>query len=248
MSDAQQTLPHQIIVTRPLHQAEFLLGELEALKLDSITIAHLPLLDIVPIEFSLPQQSFEKAIFISPNAVNLFTHWEQLSNCDLFAVGKATASAIQQQAKREAFSPAEMNTEGLLAMPQLQQVSEEKIIVVKGTDGRPLLHQELGKRGAQVATLDVYQRKIPDWAVQKKIVQQSSPHNVWLVTSAQAIDHLYRIKGLSEHPNHQTKLVVSSDRLAEFAAKKGFTILGQSSGASDLQLVQCVKSLFKHND
>ncbi|MCW9017827.1 MAG: uroporphyrinogen-III synthase, partial [Kangiellaceae bacterium] len=119
-------------------------------------------------------------------------------------------------------------------------------VIVKGEAGRPLLQQELTQKGAKVTTLDVYQRKIPNWALQKNIAHQLSTNNIWLVTSAQAIDHLYRIQGLSEHPNHRTKLIVSSNRLAEFANKKGFTIFGQSSGASDLQLVQCVKSLFNH--
>ena len=246
MSDALPALQYQIIVTRPVHQAESLLRELGALNLDSIAIAHLPLIEIVPLAFELPEADFDKAIFISANAVNLFDHWERLANSALFAVGKATAAVIQSKTQRAVDSPEEMNAEGLLAMSQLQQVDQSKILIVKGENGRPLLHQELANRGAKVTTLDVYQRKIPNWELQKNIAHQSSAHNVWLVTSAQAIDHLYRIQGLSEHPNHRTKLIVSSDRLAEFARQKGFTIFGQSSGASDLQLVQCVKSLFNH--
>lgn len=248
MRNPQQALQYQIIVTRPPNQAEFLLSQLSALDLDSIKVTHLPLIEIVPIASCLPKGDFDKAIFISANAASFFNHWERLDNSTLFGVGKATAAAIQSQTQCPVAYPEEMNAEGLLALPQLQRVSKDKIIIVKGEDGRPLLQQALAERGAQVTTLDVYQRKIPNWESQKNIAHQSSPQNVWVVTSAQAIDHLYRIQGLSEHPNHATKLIVSSDRLVELASQKGFTIFGQSSGASDLQLVQCVKSLFKLQD
>ena len=111
--------------------------------------------------------------------------------------------------------------------------------------GRKLISESLIQRGAKVTELDVYQRKLPDYATQKAIRTAQKLDPLWIISSAEALTNLHRILGLAENPLHQTRVIVSSERLKNIAQQKGFVIFAQSAGASHIQLVQCVKKRFK---
>ncbi|MET1254991.1 uroporphyrinogen-III synthase [Aliikangiella maris] len=157
------------------------------------------------------------------------------------AVGEKTASSLQQHISQSVISPLQMNSEGLLNLPELQAVAGQSWLIIKGVGGRNTLSQTLQQRGAKVLTLDVYQRKLPDFTSQKAIIEQQKQHPIWIVTSYEALENLYRILGLSSDYLHRTPIVVSSERLKQLALQKGFTIVAVSAGASHTQLVQCVK-------
>jgi len=237
----------RIIITRPEGQAGDLVEQLQSLNAE-LSVQHLPLIEIQPLQYSVNRSRFDKAIFISRNAVNYFFVDTLPTISSYFAVGKPTAKILEKHIKQMPLFPEQMNADGLVAMEELRAVEGEEILLVKGEGGRSLIYDELTSRGAKVTELDVYRRKLPELAAQKAIINSYSSHNIWMITSAEAISNLYRILGLSNKPHHQTKLIVSSDRLSEVARNKGFQIVAQSAGATDRQLVQCVKSLFSDQD
>lgn len=237
----------QLIVTRPQAQAKSLVAELSSMELD-VPVIHQPLLSIESLDFEWPSAFFDIAIFISPNAVNHFAAHAKfdadIPAQKLIAVGASTADTLANKSTKAALFPELMNAEGLLAMPEVQVVSQQSILLVKGVGGRTTIKETMQQRGAQVQCLDVYERKLPAFEQQKAIQTLAIPSSVWIVTSLTAMEHLHRILGLAKLSNHATKVIVSSDRLANAAKQKGFSIVAQSTGASDTQLVQCVKSLF----
>ncbi len=75
-----------------------------------------------------------------------------------FAVGRATADALRAEGIESRVPEAGESTEGLLALPELREVSGSRIVIVRGEGGREKLAEELEARAAQVECLDVYRR------------------------------------------------------------------------------------------
>jgi uroporphyrinogen-III synthase len=240
-----------IIVTRPAAQAGSLLRRLNELQNNVVNYSNIPLLDIQPLDFEIPvSRLFDGIIFISSHAADYFykkcdTKESQkfLTNAILVAVGDNTAKKVQQLTDLPVIYPQQMNAEGLLKLPQLQAVKGQSWLIIKGKGGRQLIKDSLLCRNAKVTEVDVYERKLPDLVSQKQVLRAQASHPAWLITSAEALTNLYSILGLANKKKHVTQVIISSDRLAEQARTKGFTVIGQSKGASELQLVECVKTL-----
>ena len=237
-----------LVVTRPQGQADDLVTALQSVVNPLTTVEQLPLLQIYPMSTkTLPDEKFHGVIFISGNAVNYFFRAidpldSRLANSLYLAVGENTAQCVLQQSGRAAIFPQQMNSEGLLALAELSQVAGQNWLIAKGEGGRSAIRETLESRGARVFELDLYERKLPDFSVQQAIIKRQQDNPLWLITSAEALTNLFRILGLQSQPDHQTAVIVSSDRLAALASQKGFTIIDQSAGASETQLVQCIKN------
>ena len=77
-----------------------------------------------------------------------------------FAVGKATATTVREKIGVNCLSPEKIySSESLLNMDELQNVEGDKIIILKGKDGRSLINATLTERGAELESIDVYERK-----------------------------------------------------------------------------------------
>ncbi|WP_185964536.1 uroporphyrinogen-III synthase [Aliikangiella marina] len=245
-----------IVVTRPLGQSPELAAKLQhaLASLDKPPqIEHFPLIRIEPLQ-NVPSESIvpDMVIFISSNAVKHFAHLEHLkftvADSQLFAVGENTAKSVKDYLSRDAFYPQKMNAEGLLALPELTNVMGQQWLIIKGEGGRALLREVLLTRGAKVTEIDVYKRCLPSLEAQKGIQEKAKRRPLWLISSAEALNNLHRILGLSDNAEHHTKIIITSERLAELALQKGFIIVSQSAGAAEEQLVQCVKNLFYNQE
>ncbi len=104
--------------------------------------------------------AFVCIIFTSANAVR-FGHslLEHRRDLNLAAIGPATARTLRDAGYDVTLRPQQgFTSEALLAHPRLEHLSAQRILLIKGADGRQLLEQELIRRGARVLTIDVYQR------------------------------------------------------------------------------------------
>ena len=249
MAELTPAVKPTLIITRPPAQATGLWSQLTQVAAEQLQLQHLPLLKIVPLPFThLANRHFDGAIFISRNAVNYFYQQPPPAIAQLCAIGDNTAASIATFTEQAVAFPQQMNAEGLLELSQLSAIAKQQWLVVKGIGGRTIISETLRQRGAQVTEVEVYQRKLPDFAEQKAIKAAQTLKPIWLITSAEALTNLHRILGLADNPIHATKVIISSNRLADLATQKGFTIFAQSAGASEIQLVQCVKKRFNIQD
>lgn len=199
---------------------------------------------------------FDGIIFISGNAVDWAQSslalglWQSIISCPLFAIGEQTASVLQAEISRTDINsdllesnerviyPQQMNSEGLLHLPELRNVQGQQWLIVKGKGGRNKLKTGLQAGGATVDELSVYQRRLPNSTSQERLVKLQRMKPIWLISSIQALQNLSQIL------NHQVqgcRIIISSDRIAEQASELGFTIIAQAKDASDKQLVQSLK-------
>ena len=154
-----------VLVTRPVMQANSLCHLLEAHGAHAL---RLPVVEIRPtgderhlVPLLNPPEPYDLIIFTSANAVRFGAHLlPSRPGPTLAAIGPATARALTQAGFRVAIAPrAGFDSENLLLGPELQCVTGQRILLVKGVGGRELLQQELIRRGAQVVTADVYRRQ-----------------------------------------------------------------------------------------
>ena len=112
-------------------------------------------------------ENFDVIIFTSANAVRFGASLlDQKRDLTLAAMGPATARALNQAGYRVSLQPPEWlpqqqatsGSESLLRHPRLEHLAGHRVLIVKGSNGRPFLEQELARRGAQVIAADVYHR------------------------------------------------------------------------------------------
>jgi len=131
--------------------------------------------------------NFDVIIFTSSNAVRFGAPLlDQKRGLTLAAVGPATARALNQAGYRVAVQPhAAFDSESLLLHPKLEHPAGRRILIIKGSDGRPLLEQELNLRGALVATADVYRRvpANPSRAALASLLERFSVGAVQVITA-----------------------------------------------------------------
>jgi uroporphyrinogen-III synthase len=105
-------------------------------------------------------EKFDIIIFTSANAVRFGASFlGQKRDLTLAAIGPATARALNQSGYRVTLQPqGSTDSEGLLLNPRLEHLMGKRILMIKGTDARQLLQQELTRRGATVVEVNVYER------------------------------------------------------------------------------------------
>lgn len=160
-----------IVVTRPRRAAEPLAARLAAEGARTWIFPALEIEDVAPdpaLEALLRDIGrFDLAVFVSANAVEKgipavrrVAEWP--ANLRVAAVGEATAEALRNSGMARVISPSQRHdSEALLAMPQLQAVKGQNIIVFRGEGGREKLREGLEERGASVVYAQCYRRVRP---------------------------------------------------------------------------------------
>ena len=233
-----------VLVTRAEHQASGLADLIQshggrAIRFPTLAIGPAP--DPVAVK-ELLRQVWELAIFISPNAVQYAAELlsgESLRARHIAAVGEATAKALSEAGMPADLMPADrFDSEGLLALPALQQMHEQRVVIVRGEGGRPLLGDSLRTRGAKVGYAEVYRRERPATDPASLLGRWRSEVDIVTATSAEVLDNLVSMLG---SPGwvlmRETPLMVISQRLAAHARELGFAQVLTASGADDTTLL-----------
>ncbi|AIY64321.1 uroporphyrinogen-III C-methyltransferase [Pseudoalteromonas piratica] len=150
-----------ILLTRAEEKSQQLA---EQLAEKAITSSIQPVLVLEAITVSEQQLSMlddaDIVLFVSQDAAR-FLHTlkpELTKNSICLAVGKSTAEVVTELFEKPCASPLVETSEGLLAMPELNNVASKRIVLVKGKGGRNKLAKELKEREAIFQPLAVYKR------------------------------------------------------------------------------------------
>jgi uroporphyrinogen-III synthase len=215
----------RILVTRPSHQAGKLADGI--LAAGGVPVLF-PLLEITPVEdiAALHAQvsqlaDYQLAIFISPNAVEQGVAAMRAVglkpdlSCKIATVGQGSAQALRALGFDDILVPHErFDSEGLLALPELQAVAGWRVMIFRGDGGRALLGDTLKARGATVDYVTCYQRHTPapaaiDWQNLAAIT----------ITSSEALTYL---RQLMTDPQLNIPLFVPHPRIAALAQQQGW--------------------------
>lgn len=230
-----------IVVTRPRDQAVQLAQRIE--QAGGIPLLF-PLLDIAAVQDTqaLHEQiarlgQFNLAIFISPNAVRYgiaairSAGTPLASALKIATVGQGSAQALRELGIADVIAPAErFDSEGLLALPELQNVAGWRVMIFRGDGGRELLGDTLKARGATVEYAACYQRSKPPQ--EASVLLDAAPDAI-TVTSSEALGYLWQmLDGNDQAALRDTPLFVPHARIAELARQQGWRQV-QLTGSGD---------------
>ncbi|MDD5299536.1 MAG: uroporphyrinogen-III synthase [Gallionella sp.] len=221
----------KIAVTRPREQAAQLARSIE--QAGGIPLLF-PLLDIAPVQEqqALHEQlsrlaQFDLTIFISPNAVQYGMAAIRAAGglpraTRVATIGQGSAKALHELGIADVIAPAErFDSEGLLALPELQDVAGWRVLILRGDGGRELLGDTLRARGATVEYAACYRRSKPQQDVAALL--EAAP-DALTVTSSEALEHLWQMQGGGAQRDSLCgiPLFVPHERIAGLARRQGW--------------------------
>lgn len=160
------------------------------------------------------------------------------STANYLAIGKATADILSSVTNKKINYPDISDSENLLALQQLKNVTGSQIVILRGNGGRELLHSSLTKRGALVSYCEVYQRStvLFEGDSQVRAWQKDSISHI-VITSGEQLTYLVQKIPPEFHMwLFKRSLIVPSSRLSSLAKEIGFYKVIVSASASNQDL------------
>lgn len=249
------TRQHAVLVTRPEPQAHQLSDAIRAAGGEPVELPMLAI-RVYPENQAIKDKIlnldfYDIVITVSPTAAKaglalIDNYWPQVpAHLMWLAVGAASRQILLDYGLDAKAPDDGSNSESLLQMPALQNVTGLRILIMKGKDGRPMLAETLAAAGANVDSMDLYERDIPQYSEDElsAIMSHHKP-DVVTATSVAIIENLEAIvspvlPGLKALP-----LIVASERIAARAEHLGFKQVIIAKGASDEALLNALNSLF----
>lgn len=249
---------YSIAITRPAGQATKL-SELITEQGGKPTL--FPLIAIAPLaDYSTFEQklagleSYDWAIFISSNAVQnamprlLEKFGTPPASLRFAAIGPSTAAELAKFGVTATLTPEQrFDSESLLALPEMQAVTNKNIMIFRGVGGREVLADTLKARGAAVDFAECYQRINPQSnAGVLSVLWQNKQLDAAVVTSSEAMRHLLDI---TDNGNaawiRAVTLCVNHPRIAELPRQLGLkTAIADAPG--DEAMLQCLIKALTH--
>ncbi len=184
----------------------------------------------------------DRLLFTSPAAAQAAARLLPLSTLapgSVVAVGEGTARILRRHGARQVQAPARMDSEGLLALPAMQDLQGLRVALVTAPGGRGMIAPQVMARGAQLLRVDVYDR-VPLQLGSATLDRLQALHGstVLAVSSGEALRSV-----LPQLPAEllarwqQAPVVAASARLADLARELGFTSCHVAAGPLPAQLV-----------
>lgn len=239
-----------VLLTRPLHKSQQL-AQVIAPIASNIEIT--PLFAYQPGEqqATLKQQLSnlkpEFIIIISPAAATFALQAtdlaEQRNSATFIAVGQASANVLIAHGIENVKVPNIETSEGLLALAELQNITNKQVLIIRGNGGREHLKQQLELKQAKVAYNEVYKRQWLALSAKQTIDKwRKDEINCIVITSSEL---LHKTLDLVADINWANSCywIVASTRIAEQAKAKGLKHVINAHGASHQQIFQAMTAL-----
>jgi uroporphyrinogen-III synthase len=243
-----------VLITRPAGQAAGLqarLRELGAVPVLFPTLAILPPTDPEQLTRRLRElAAYDLVIFVSPTAVQYglaaIPTWP--AGPRVAAVGQGSAAALRAGGVAQVLAPEQgADSEHLLALPELADLTGRRVLILRGEGGRELLAETLAARGAMVDYAACYRRALP-------IGDPAPPLDLWrrggiaavTVLSSESLDNLFTLLGAGNADLiRATPLFAPHPRIAAHAGQRGVaTAIATAPGEAGL--IQGLVEYFAH--
>ena len=180
-------------------------------------------------------------VFTSPAAVRAARALQPLvrSGQSVCAVGAGTAAALRRAGVAHVHSPTRMDSEGLLALPALQDVQGRDVGLVTAPGGRGEIAPALTSRGARVLRADVYAREpVPLSVAAMQQLRETDAPLVLALSSGEALQRVLAVLPVDLAARlKQAHVVAASERLRVLGRDLGFTDIEVAAGPQPADLI-----------
>ena len=243
----------RILICRPEPEASRLARVFEQAGAE---VRLLPLVAREPLPETPEQRStlqeldnFTHVIAVSPYAAKRLLEeadawWPQLPvGIHWYGVGAATAAELGRHGLRPRRPSEGWTSEALLALPSLQNLEHERVLLARGEHGRELIRQTLESRGARVTVLPLYRLFCPYYPSETidEVCNRFRPE-VIVALSGETLNNLVTTDPGALPALQQALLVAPAERVAEQARQAGFGHILVPDGLADRDLVTSVAS------
>ncbi len=243
-----------VLICRPKESAKELNTALSALGAKCYIF---PTLDIVETQLLesekqhiLALDQYQYVIVTSQHAakiglVQIDTYWPQFPVGQTWlAIGQKTASLLSSENLKLISPEKDLTSEALLKLPQLQKVKEQKILILKGKEGRETLNQVLTKRGARVDNIELYERVCPAYTEQEvHAALLDFKANYIVALSGETLINLISLCEENNIDLSSKTFIVPSHRVANIAYEHSFKSV---LIPANLKPIDLIKSITNH--
>lgn len=222
-----------IVVTRPAGQARHLAEAIARAGGSAVLFPVLVIRDIddqaALIDIARRLDSFDLAIFISPNAVSKAL--KSITACRAWplttrvaTMGRTSERELAQFGFSDVIAPSgRFDSEALLDMPALQEMAGKHVVIFRGDGGRELLGDTLAARGATVEYVACYRRGKPDLDATPLLeLWANGELDAVTATSSEGLRNLFDMVGsLGQTWLRKTPLFAPHQRIALQAGRLG---------------------------
>jgi uroporphyrinogen-III synthase len=238
-----------VLVTRPGEQGLNLCRRLSHIGIVSY---HLPLIEIQLSQrldgLGKQMKTVDIILAVSQHAVAAVDNYlrdqeEHWPTKVYFAIGQKTAHTLSIASQQKVHCPEINDSEHLLALPQLNNITNQNVLILRGNGGRELIDQTLTQRGASVEYYQVYRRQKLAFDVDRLIpIWKENNVSQLVVTSKEQLDHfISQITADQRKWLYKQHLYVPSERIAKLAYQYGFTTITTTYGASNSALLAALQ-------
>jgi uroporphyrinogen-III synthase len=188
----------------------------------------------------MPETRPDLMIALSQHAVSAYlSNYYRASHrgAKVLAIGPATARGLINSHSFHVEMPDEANSEGLLALPALQQLGKEQSVwLLTGEGGRDVVAQALSKR-CILSRFNLYRRE----ASMPKTLSLEQVKSIWIGSIHGLQQVSAGAEGLGLHRN--IPLVLPSQRVADHASSLGWYKLVVCQGSEPEQIHQACERI-----
>lgn len=224
-----------------------------------------PVMDIAPVVGGPEMQAiksrildfdhYQIAIFISKNAARygldwLYNYWPMLPDgVRYYAVGQSTAELLREHQLAVETPIGRADSEGLLALPSLQTVSGEKVLIFAGKGGREVLAQTLRQRGAEVDRCELYERcGTVQHADEINHLLQQSQLDILVAHSGELLQQLFScVAAGNRHQLQALPVLVPGQRVADMARDLGCREVLEANSALPDDMVSTILEWYSNH-
>jgi uroporphyrinogen-III synthase len=258
----------RILVTRPKAQSKPLIDAIAArgdIAVELPLLAIEPISDVPALNNSAENQQrlaniktqiaklaeFQHVIFISTNAAELACYWIDQFWPQLpvgqrwYAIGAATFAVLQRHYPDSSAlvnNSAAMNSEALLALAELRDVDDDKVLICRGVGGRDYLREQLQSKGAVVEYCELYSRQAVEHEADVFAGICRDGLDYLTASSGETIQKLLEQAMISniEQQVKKIAIIVPGARVASLAKQLGFEQVIQAENASVAAMLEAI--------
>lgn len=242
----------KVLICRPEPSASELALALEAMGAECQT---LPMLTIEPIEISPTERQFildldqyQHIIVVSQHAAKLGieeidNYWPQAPvKQKWYAIGRKTSETLSSVSLDLDPLKNDLTSEALLEQENLKNIDGDRVLILKGMDGRDTLAKELDARGAQVDSISFYKRSRPDYPSEalNLNIENFDPDYI-VALSGETLTNLIEHCMTHNIDLSERSFILSSNRVANIAYESGIKNVYIPENLMPMDIVKCIK-------